>query len=139
LVAYPPDDPPALPVAIEHPLVPNTPAGVEELEAWRERQLVKIGISWATPVVLLVLTLLFDALGSRPLTGLAGLLTLLSGASAPGLTIVYLLRRRQARLLAEEMPQLPRASLRLAGQVAVVKEKDAGRGGRGGRGGRRSP
>ena len=128
-VAHSPQDPPP-PLAIEYPLVPHTPAGVDELEAWRERQLGYAGISWAIPLGGFALALLFDALGWPALTGPVILVTTLSAAAAPGLTVVFLLRRRKARLLAEEMPQLPRARLRLASQVSRDEPVPHGRGGR---------
>jgi hypothetical protein len=112
-VAYPPEHPPTLPLAIEYPVVPNTPAGADELEAWRRRQLVQLGITWGIPCGCFFLGVLFDALGLPLLTALAALGAVFTGSVAPGLTVVYLLRRRKARQLVEAMPRLPRASLRL--------------------------
>lgn len=113
-MAYPPDHPPTLPIAIEYPIVPNTPAGAEELEAWRRQQLVRVGHVWLIPVLSFGVAVVFDLLGLPLLTALSALVAVCTGATAPGLTTVYLLRRRKARQLAESMPRLPRASSRLA-------------------------
>jgi len=99
--------------AITVPQVASTPAGANELELFRRQQLINTGIAWAVPAVALAATMVFDALGLGAATGLAALVMGLSGGAAPGLSFVFWLRRRRARHLAEGMPQLPRAQLRL--------------------------
>jgi hypothetical protein len=99
--------------SITVPQVANTPAGANELELFRRQQLINTGVAWAVPAVSLIATLLFHALELGVATGLAGLVAVLSGSSAPGLSFVFWMRRRQARHLVEGMPQLPRAQLRI--------------------------
>lgn len=99
--------------AITVPRVASTPSGANELEIFRRQQLRNTGLAWAVPAISLVGTLLFDALGLRAATGLAALVLALSGGAAPGLSFVFWMRRRKAARMAQDMPQLPRAQLRI--------------------------
>jgi hypothetical protein len=104
--------PPTTGFGIARPLVEPTLAGTEQVAAWRDRQLLAIGIAWAAPLLALLTFVALNRLGSRELAGLALLLAALLGASAPGLTVVFLLRRWRASRLAASMPAMPRASVR---------------------------
>lgn len=91
--------------------VPHTPTGVEMLGEFRRKQLHNIAVAWAVPAGSLVAMFLFAAFQwIFPIIG-AGLICGISGALAPGLTVVFLLRRRVARQVAGKLPQLAAARL----------------------------
>jgi hypothetical protein len=93
------------------PVVPWTPQGAIQLEAWRDRQLVALVVAWAVPTIAFLLTLVLGQLSLKLATGLMMMVCVISGALAPGLSVVFLLRRFRAGRIAATLPSLPSARL----------------------------
>ncbi len=129
----PPKLTPGSDLGIELPRVSQTAGGAHQLEQWRAQQLKRIGLVWLFPFLFLVLTAFASALGLGFLVGLGMMAMLATGAVAPGMTLVFLLRSHKASRQIEEMPALPRASLRIgsgsgSGSGAAALRPPAGRG-----------
>ncbi|MEZ4360890.1 MAG: hypothetical protein R3B48_11975 [Kofleriaceae bacterium] len=104
----------AFPGGLAQPDVPATPAGADELESWREQQAISLAVTWAVPIASFFITLLLARLSLRTATLVSGACAALSGFAAPGLTLVFLLRRERARRDAARLPRLPRAAVHTA-------------------------
>jgi hypothetical protein len=95
------------------PEVARSPMGVEQLRAFRDQMIGRIVLAWVIPLVAIVATLAADRLGHRGITAIFGLIAVVSGALAPGLTAVFAMRSIKAGVRMRELPSLPAARLHL--------------------------
>lgn len=104
---------------IMQPEVAATVQGSEALQRWRQRQLHSIYWCWGGPALALLLGVCFGGVGAWPLAAILVAPAAVGLCLAPGLSVVYGLRYRQAGRMRRLLPQLPRASV-VVGRVAAL-------------------
>lgn len=101
------------------PEVDATVQGSEELAQWRRRQLGAIVWSWAIPLLGLLLSGVFGAVGAAPLSAILLVPSVVGLVVAPGMTVVYGLRYLRAGRVVRRLPQMPRARIESGRRLAL--------------------